>query len=79
MKRRAFIARVGRKSAPASRAGTGEYQYTIDQVSRTMIKRANEMNLRLKKSEGSAKLDFTIMITVQTHELLHSGRHRVAL
>jgi len=44
-----------------------------------MIKRANEMNLRLQKSEEQAKLDFTIMLTVQTMNYLHSGRHRVAL
>jgi hypothetical protein len=60
-------------------AGTGEYQYTIDQVLENMIKRANEMNLRLKGPEEQTKLDFTIMVTVQTMNYLHSGRHRVAL
>jgi hypothetical protein len=29
--------------------------------------------------EERAKLDFTIMLTVQTMNYLHSGRHRVAL
>jgi len=37
------------------------------------------MNLRLKGSEEQTKLDFTIMLTVQTMNYLHSGRHRVAL
>ena len=60
-------------------AHTGEYQYTIDQVLENMIKRANEMNLRLKRPEDETKLDFTIMLTVQTMNYLHSGRHRVAL
>ena len=60
-------------------AGTGEYQYTIDQVLENMIKRANEINLRLKRPEDETKLDFTIMLTVQTMNYLHSGRHRVAL
>ena len=60
-------------------AGTGEYQYTIDQVLENMIERANEMNLRLKRPEAETKLDFTIMLTVQTMNYLHSGRHRVAL
>ena len=60
-------------------AGTGEYQYTIDQVLENMIKRANEMDLRLKQPEAETKLDFTIMLTVQTMNYLHSGRHRVAL
>ena len=60
-------------------AGTGEYQYTIDQVIENMIRRANEMNLRLVGPEDRTKLEFTIMLTVQTMNYLHSGRHRVAL
>jgi hypothetical protein len=44
-----------------------------------MIRRSNEMNLRLSGSEEHAKLDFTIMLTVQTMNYLHSGHHRVAL
>ena len=35
---------------------TGEYQYTIDQVLENMIKRANELNLRLTAPEERAKL-----------------------
>ena len=60
-------------------ANTGEYQYTIDQVLENMILRANEMNLRLMGPEDRTKLDFAIMLTVQTMNYLHSGRHRVAL
>ena len=44
-----------------------------------MIRRANEMNLRLVGPGRPAKLDFTIMLTVQTMNYLHSGLHRVAL
>jgi hypothetical protein len=44
-----------------------------------MIRRANEMNLRLSQPEDQTKLDFTILLTVQTMNYLHSGRHRVAL
>ena len=58
---------------------TGEYQYTIDQVIEDMITRANELNLRLKVPEEKASLDFVILLTVQTMNYLHSGRHRVAL
>ena len=58
---------------------TGEYQYTIDQVLENMVNRCNEMNLRLARPEEHTKLDFTIMLTVQTMNYLHSGRHRVAL
>jgi hypothetical protein len=79
MKAARFIARVRKEVRRMVAAGTGEYQYTIDQVLENMIKRANEMNLRLKGSEDQTKLDFTIMLTVQTMNYLHSGRHRVAL
>ncbi len=58
---------------------TGAYQYTIDQVIEDMITRSNELNLRLKFHEDRTKLDFTMLLTVQTMNYLHSGRHRLAL
>ena len=58
---------------------TGSYQYTIDQVIEDMITRCDELNLRLKFPEDRTKLDFTMLVTVQTMNHLHSGRHRVAL
>ena len=79
MKAARFIARV-RKDVRRMVAGwTGEYQYTIDQVVEAMTRRANELNLRLKDSEERTKLDFLVLLTVQTMNYLHSGRHRVAL
>ena len=74
-----FLSRV-RKEVRRKVAGwTGEYQYTIDQVLESMISRCRELNLRLAVPEDQAKLDFTILLTVQTMNYLHSGRHRVAL
>ena len=58
---------------------TGSYQYMIDRVIEDMITRANELQLRLKFPLDRTKLDFTILVTVQTMNYLHSGRHRVAL
>ena len=58
---------------------TSAYQYTIDQVLRDMIARCKELNLRLTTPEDRAKLDFTVLLTVQTMNYLHGGRHRVAL
>ena len=74
-----FIARVRRDVRRMVAAWTGEYQYTIDQVIGDMLRRANEMNLRLSRDEESTKSDFLVMLTVQTMNYLHSGRHRVAL
>ena len=58
---------------------TSSYQYTIDQVIEDMIARCKQLNLRLTTSEERAKLDFTVLLTVQTMNYLHGGRHRVAL
>ncbi|MBA2302860.1 MAG: putative zinc-binding metallopeptidase [Acidobacteria bacterium] len=74
-----FIARVRKDVRRMVSEWTGEYQYTIDQVLESMLKRANATNLRLKRSEESTKSDFLVMLTVQTMNYLHSGRHRVAL
>ena len=79
MKAARFIARVRRDVRRMVASWTGEYQYTIDQVLESMLKRANELNLRLKGPEDRAKMDFLVLLTVQTMNYLHSGRHRVAL
>jgi Putative zinc-binding metallo-peptidase len=79
MKAARFIARVRRDVRRMVASWTGEYQYTIDQVLEAMLKRANELNLRLTVPEEQAKMDFLVLLTVQTMNYLHSGRHRVAL
>jgi hypothetical protein len=79
MKAARFIARVRKDVRRMVAAWTGEYQYTIDQVIENMLKRANELNLRLRAPEDQTKLDFIVLLTVQTMNYLHSGRHRVAL
>jgi hypothetical protein len=58
---------------------TGEYQYTIDQVLENMIARCRELHLHLSVPEDQAKMNFTVYLTGQTMNYLHSGRHRVAL
>lgn len=79
MKAARFIARARKDVRRMVASWTGEYQYTIDQVVEAMMTRANELNLRLKESEERSKLDFLVLLTVQTMNYLHSGRHRVAL
>jgi hypothetical protein len=74
-----FIHRIRRDVRRLVAEWAGSYQYTIDQVIEGMIARCNEMNLRLKYPEDRTKLDFTLLLTVQTMNYLHSGRHRVAL
>lgn len=58
---------------------TGAYQYTIDQVLDAIMQRCSELNLRLTCEEDESLKQFTVLLTVQTMNYLHSGRHRVAL
>ncbi|MCA9471650.1 MAG: putative zinc-binding metallopeptidase [Nitrospira sp.] len=58
---------------------TGEYQYTIDQVLEDIVNYCRDRQLRLTIPEDQAKLDFTILLTVQTMNYLHGGGHRVVL
>lgn len=74
-----FLARHRKEVRRKVAEWTGEYQYTIDQVLEKMIARCRELNLRLAVPEEQAGLDFTVLLTVQTMNFLHSGRHRVAL
>ena len=58
---------------------TATYQYTIDQVLQDIITRCDELDLHLRTTEERTKQDFTVLLTVQTMNYLHGGRHRVAL
>ena len=73
---------LGKMRQPVRRlvaSWTGIYQYTIDKVLEDMIARCRELKLRLAVPEEQARYEFTVLLTVQTMNYLHSGRHRVAL
>ncbi|HVO26101.1 MAG TPA: putative zinc-binding metallopeptidase [Candidatus Margulisiibacteriota bacterium] len=74
-----FLTRIRKEVRRTVARWTGEYQYTIDQVLDDIISRCRELKLRLAESEEQTKLDFTIVLTVQTMNYLHSGQHRVWL
>jgi hypothetical protein len=74
-----FLSRYRREIRLLVARWTNEYQYTIDQVLGDMISRSRELNLRLATSPDQAKREFAVLLTVQTMNYLHSGRHRVAL
>jgi hypothetical protein len=74
-----FIQRIRRDARRLVSEWTGSYQYTIDQVIEDMITRSRELKLRLKFPEERTKMDFMMVLTVQTMNHLHSGRHRMAL
>jgi hypothetical protein len=73
---------LGKMRRPARRlvaSWTGIYQYTIDRVFEDMIVRCKELKLRLAVPEEQARHEFTVLLTVQTMNYLHSGRHRMAM
>jgi len=58
---------------------TGEYQYRINEVLQDMIDRSRELRLAVNQPEQETKLQAAVLLTVQTMNYLHSGRHRLAL
>lgn len=74
-----FLTKIRRHVRRVVASWTGIYQYTIDKVLEDMITRSRELKLRLAVPEEQARYEFTVLLTVQTMNYLHSGRHRVAL
>ncbi|PYR81886.1 MAG: hypothetical protein DMF87_03725 [Acidobacteria bacterium] len=74
-----FIGRIRRQTRRVVAEWTGIYQYTIDQVIEDMIARSRELKLRLAVPEEQARQEFTVLLTVQTMNHLHSGGHRLYL
>jgi len=74
-----FINRIRRPVRRAVAGWTGIYQYTIDQVLEDMIERCRELKLRLAVPEDHARQEFTVLLTVQAMNYLHSGGHRLFL
>ncbi len=74
-----LLARIRREVRRTVARWTGEYQYTIDQVLDDIITRCRELRLRLVESDEQTKMEFMILMTVQTMNYLHTGRHRVWL
>jgi hypothetical protein len=74
-----FLTRIRKPVRKLVSDWTGMYQYTIDQVFMDMIERCRQLNLRLAVSEDQARIEFTVLLTVQAMNYLHDGGHRVAL
>jgi len=74
-----FLTRIRKPVRKLVSDWTGIYQYTIDQVFMDMIERCRQLNLRLAVPDDQARLEFTVLMTVQAMNYLHDGGHRVAL
>jgi hypothetical protein len=60
-------------------AQAGEYQFTLDQVLSDMIQRARELGLRAVGDEEQLRMDFAVVLTVNTMHFLYSKRFWVAV
>ena len=74
-----FLSRIRRQVRQRVRRWTHEYLYTIDQVLKDMIVRCRALGLHLTVPEHETEMEFTALLTVQTMNYLHSGRHRLPL
>jgi Putative zinc-binding metallo-peptidase len=74
-----FLTRLRKEARRVVGRFTHERQYTIDQVLGDMVDRCRELGLRVRGSEEDARREFLVLLTVQTMNYLHSGRHRLAL
>jgi hypothetical protein len=74
-----FLRRVRKRMRQRVRRWSHEYVYTIDQVLKDMIARCQALGLHLTIPESETEMEFTALLTVQTMNYLHSGRHRLPL
>lgn len=75
----AFLRRVRGEVRRLVSRWTGQYEYTLDQVLKDMIGRCRELKLHVVGRERQVKMDFAILLTVQTMNHLYSLRHRLAM
>jgi hypothetical protein len=75
----AFLSRARKELRRLVRSWTGVRQYVIDLVLQDMIARSRLLGLRVAIPEEQAKLEFAILLTVQTMSALQRGRLRYAL
>jgi hypothetical protein len=74
-----FSVERGRRFAAASLSGRESISTPSTRSWKSMIDRCHASKLHLTQQKEQAKLDFAILLTVQTMNYLHSGRHKVAL
>ncbi|HLZ32432.1 MAG TPA: putative zinc-binding metallopeptidase [Nitrospira sp.] len=74
-----FIKRLRKQIRRYVAKWTGEYQYTIDRLLDDMTRRCRELDLHVAGPEEQVRIEFTVLLTLQTMNYLHSGRHRLAL
>ncbi len=55
---------------------TGEYEFTLDVVLGQMLRRARELRLRAVGGDRQLRMDFAVLLTVQTMHFLYTEKRR---
>jgi hypothetical protein len=74
-----FLSKIRKPVRRLVAGWTGVYQYTIDQLFGDVMIHCRRHNLRLAGPEEQAKQEFTVFLTVQAMNYVHTGGRRVAL
>jgi hypothetical protein len=71
--------RVCREVCQTVAQGTGIHLYTINHILKEMIDRSRELNLRVGMPVREAKQMLTVVLTMQTMQVMQKGYHRIPL
>ena len=78
IKAASFIRTIRKDVRKSVSPWTGAYQYTINEILQQVIKRCDQLNLKLKFPAEESKNQFISMLSVVTIEYIHNGSHRIA-
>jgi hypothetical protein len=74
-----FLRHIRKEVSRTVAQGTGVHLYTVNYILKEIINRSRELKLRLTMPEPHAKRLVTVMLTMQTMEVLQKGYHRIPL
>ncbi len=74
-----FIRKIRKEARRTVAFGTGQYRYAIDEIIEEVIERCEELELYTFEETSVTQLKFTVFLTVQTMNTLHSGGYGLAL
>lgn len=74
-----YLRRVQKELIPIVAHGTGVHAYTIRHVVLQLIRRCQELKLRLAGSKNRAWMNTVVMVTTQSMNAVHTGHYRFAV
>jgi len=74
-----YLRRIQKDLVPLVSHGTGVHAYTIRHVVLQLIRRCQELKLRVAGSQRRAWMNTLVMLTTQTMNALHTGHYRFAV